>query len=96
MVKSVANKERSKVLNKKGEMNWMVVMLIVALMAMFVLIFIINGVMDKTSDPIGKLADDSTKKLEKTSDELFGDLSGQPILVIGQAYDFVSGESEEQ
>lgn len=73
-------------------MNWMVVMLIVALMAMFILIFIINGVMDKTSDPIGKLADDSTKKLEETTDDLFG----QPILVVGQAYDFVSGEQEEE
>ncbi len=62
--------------NKKAEMPWWLVMLILALLFLLVIVMISTGVIDKALNTIGGIQDQTDDEADKITDDLFGENSG--------------------
>lgn len=74
--------------NKKGDMNWTIITLVLALVAMLIFVLIINNAVDKYSQSTGKITDKATQELDEAS----GDIFGEPIIMIREAFELTPEE----
>lgn len=64
-------------------MNWTIITLVLALVAMLIFVVIINNAVDKYSQSTGKITDKATQELEEAS----GDIFGEPVVMIREAFE---------
>ena len=76
--------------NKKGDMNWTIITLVLALVAMLIFVLIINNAVDKYAQSTGKITDKATQELDEASGNLFG----EPIIMIREAFEQTPEEAE--
>lgn len=88
--------------NKRGDMNWFLVTLLIALFFAFVIGFVYKAFLSKFTEPAGEFADKTASELDKASQDLFPDekendnIVGQAVTMITSAYDYVSGVDEKK
>ncbi len=60
-------------MNKKGDMNWWLITMIVALLFLGIFLMIASGILDKSFTPIGTIQDNTTQQVDNLN--IFGDLN---------------------
>ena len=86
--KKPTSKQNKLFLYRKGDMNWMMIMLLLALVVLLIMGFILKGMTDKFTQSTGKITEKTNTQLDKVTDDLFQDTTD----AAGKAYDYVSGK----
>ena len=60
-------------MNKKGDMNWWLITMIIALLFLGIFLMIASGILDKSFSPIGTIQDNTTQQADNLN--IFGDLN---------------------
>jgi hypothetical protein len=60
-------------MNKKGDMNWWLITMIIALLFLGIFLMIASGILDKSFTPIGTIQDNTTQQADNLN--IFGDLN---------------------
>jgi len=60
-------------MNKKGDMNWWLITMIIALLFLGIFLMIASGILDKSFSPVGTIQDDTIKQVDGL--DIFGDLN---------------------